>query len=99
MNTSERTIVVIIVALGAAVVCGCGGGESASIALAPDMRALGASLPTYTSQNALDGQLWALIAGAGQNDPTKGTLIGRVGNRRDACLCGHAVFIPVSVVV
>jgi len=86
MNTPKLTFAVIILAVAVVVICGCGGGESASIPSAPpnpDMPALGASLPTYTNENVLDGQLWALIAGAGQNDPTKGTLIGHVSVSND----------------
>jgi len=87
MHKVRTTIAVTIMTAAAVVLCGCGGGGSASIPSAPakpDMHALGALLPTYTSQNVLDGQLWALIAGAGQNDPTKGILIGNVSVSNDS---------------
>lgn len=87
MSTPERTIAVMTVALAMVVICGCGGGENASIPSPPpkpDMPTIGASLPTYTNQNVLEGQLWALIAGAGQNDPSKGTLIGHVSVSNDS---------------
>ncbi len=83
MKNVRTPIIAFLTVLVVIAIYGCGGGASPFVPPMPDMEALGAQLPTYTPSQGLSGQLWALIAGAGQNDPSKGILVGHVSVAND----------------